>query len=94
MVFSGHKTEANHGQGMGVTSGEAGTLGGKTERQKQAASEAFKVCVCVCVGVCTCMLEGVVQRTQETERTKQEGHREIWERERPCFRTTVSQRQN
>ena len=92
MVFSGHKTEANHGQGMGVTSGEAGTLGGKTGRQKQAASEALKVCVCLSLSLC--VLEGVVQRTQETERTKQEGHREIWERERPCFRTTVSQRQN
>lgn len=41
MELSGHKTEAKHGQGVGVTSVEAGTLGGKTERQKQAASEAL-----------------------------------------------------
>lgn len=47
------------------------------DRGKQAASEAVK------------RLGGegsgrVVQRTQEAERIKKEGHWEIWKRGRPC----------
>ena len=70
MVFSGHKTEANHGQGMGVTSGEAGTLGGKTGRQKQAASEALKVCVCLSLSVCVrgCCAEDTGNRENKARR--------------------------
>lgn len=47
MELSGHRTEAKHGQGMGVTSGEAGTLGGKTETE---ASSQLSFVKRVCVG--------------------------------------------
>lgn len=42
----GLRAQAKHRQGMGVTSGEAGALGKKEDRQ-QAASEDFSV-LCVC----------------------------------------------
>ena len=51
----GLRAQAKHRQGMGVTSGEAGALGKKEDRQ-QAASEDFSVlCVCVCVHTCHSM---------------------------------------
>lgn len=74
--ISGPRAEAQHGQGTGVASGEAGAWRGGKTRQKQAEE---------------LLEEGCLQRTEQRGRIKKEGHWELWERERPCLRTTTPQ---
>lgn len=68
--------QEQHGQGTGVASGEAGAWRGGKTRQKQPEE---------------LLEEGCLQRTEQRGRIKKEGHWELWERERPCLRTTTPQ---